>query len=302
MDVDDAHIPVLLPEVLALMQVAPHGTYIDGTFGRGGHSRALLEALGPGGRLYVFDRDPLALAEAHALAATDPRVHVIDAPFSRLSACGVDLVDGILLDIGVSSPQFDDPARGFSFRFDGPLDMRMDPRSGISAADFVNGADERELADAIYQYGEERRSRLIARRIVEARRRAPIQTTSALADIVRSCFPYKGGRIDNATRTFQALRIVVNDEFGELERALEQALTLLAPGGRLLIIAFHSLEDRMVKQRFRALDDDNRAQIDDAHGRRFRLVTRKAVQAGEAETARNARARSARLRVLERCA
>ena len=297
-----AHVPVLLHEVLDLMHVRPHGTYIDATFGRGGHSCALLHALDRDGRLVVIDRDPEALACAYALAADDPRVIVVDAAYSNLAACGLSNVDGILFDIGCSSPQIDDPARGFSFRRDGPLDMRMDPRVPGTAADWVNTADERELADVLWRYGEERRSRQIARTIVAARRRSPLLTTTALATVVRSCFPYKGGRIDAATRTFQALRIFINDELGELERALEQALAVLAVGGRVLVIAFHSLEDRLVKRRFRDLDQAHRDDVVGSDGRRFQLLGRRAVQASDAEAARNPRARSARLRALERCA
>ena len=294
--------PVLLHEMLDLMRVMPHGTYVDATFGRGGHSRALLSGLAADGHLFVFDRDPDALRSAYELAAQDRRVTVVDAPFSHLDACGSRAIDGILFDVGISSPQVDDPTRGFSFRHDGPLDMRMDPRAPGTAADWINTAEERELADVLWRYGDERRSRQIARRIVEARRRAPLLTTIALADVVRACFPYKGGRIDAATRTFQALRIFINDEIGELERALEQALALLAVGGRLLVIAFHSLEDRLVKRRFRDLDQATRDNLERDDHRRFRLLARKAVQASAAETALNPRARSARLRALERCA
>ena len=296
-----AHVPVLLYEVLALMQVQSSGTYIDATFGRGGHSRALLEHLGPAGRLYVFDRDPQAIACAHELAAEDVRVTVMHAAFSSIADCGAREVDGILFDLGISSPQVDDATRGFSFRHDGPLDMRMDPRSGQSAAEWLALASEHEIADVLWQFGDERRSRLIAKRVVEARRRAPLATTLDLVKVVHSCFPHHGGRIDNATRTFQALRIFINDELGEIERALAQALHLVRMGGRLLVIAFHSLEDRLVKRRFRELDALAREPAT-ASGLRFRLVARKAVQASETEIAANPRARSARLRVAERVA
>lgn len=296
-----AHIPVLLHEVLEFMHVQPTGTYIDATFGRGGHSRALLERLAPAGRLIVFDRDPEAIACARALAARDARVTVIHAPFSHIADCGAQQVDGVLFDLGISSPQVDDPRRGFSFRQDGPLDMRMDPSSSPSAAEWLASAAESEIADVLFRYGDERRSRLIARRIVEARRRAPLTSTLELAKLIHSCFPHHGGRIDNATRSFQALRIFINDEMGEIERALATALGMLKRGGRLLVIAFHSLEDRFVKQRFRELDAEARhATVSDEM--RFRLVQRRSVQAGEAELAANPRARSARLRVLERVA
>ena len=298
------HTPVLLNEVVELMHVQPAGSYIDATYGRGGHSRALLAQLGQHGRLLVVDRDPQALADAHALAASDPRVTVADGAYSRLAEFAAGergAVDGILLDVGISSPQVDDAARGFSFRHDAPLDMRMDPRHGESAAEWIAHASETELSEVLWHYGEERRSRQIARRIVAARAQAPLATTGALAELVRDCYPYKGGRIDPATRSFQAIRIHINDELNELERALEAALGLLAPGGRLLVIAFHSLEDRLVKQRFRALDAAARqAPADQAPS--FRLVRRKSWQAGAAECAANPRARSARLRVLERVA
>ncbi len=287
--------------MLELMQVQPSGTYIDATFGRGGHSRAMLERLGPDGRLFVFDRDPQAIASAHALAVEDARVTVMHAAFSSIATCGAREVDGIVFDLGISSPQVDDASRGFSFRQDGPLDMRMDPRTSPSAAEWLATADEREIADVLFQYGDERRSRLIAKRVVEARRRTPLATTLELAKLVHSCFPHHGGRIDNATRTFQALRIFINDELGEIERAIAVALGLVKRDGRILVIAFHSLEDRFVKRRFRELDAQTREAENDV-GPRFRLVARKSVQAGGAELAANPRARSARLRALERVA
>ena len=295
------HIPVLLHEVLELMQVRLSGTYIDATFGRGGHSRALLERLGPGGRLFVFDRDPAAIACARELADEDVRVTVVHAPFSSLADCGALEVDGILFDLGISSPQVDDATRGFSFRHDGPLDMRMDPQRGQSVAAWIALASEHEIADVLWQFGDERRSRLIAKRVVEARRRAPLVTTLELVKVVHSCFPHHGGRIDNATRTFQALRIFINDELNEIERALARALQLVRIGGRILVIAFHSLEDRYVKRHFRELDASARESTNQT-GPRFRLIGRKSVQASDAEIAANARARSARLRVVERVA
>lgn len=295
--------PVLLDEVIEQLNVRADGRYIDATFGRGGHSRALLARLGAGGRLLVIDRDPDALVHARALAADDARVEVADAAFSAIGeVAGAGEYDGILFDIGLSSPQLDDAARGFSFRHDAPLDMRMDPRHGQSAAAWLAQAEEHEIADVLYHYGEERRSRRIARRVVEQRRAQPITTTTEFANLVRACVPFQGGRIDPATRSFQALRILVNDELGELERALARALELLAVGGRLLVIAFHSLEDRLVKQCFRDLDDARRAADHSASVRSFRLVGRKPLMAGEAELARNPRARSARLRTLERVA
>ncbi len=259
----------------------------------------------------MIDRDPEALACARQLAADDSRVTVADTRFSAIAdvsaaECSTHY-DGILFDIGLSSPQVDDAARGFSFRHDAPLDMRMDPRVGQTAAQWLASAAEHEIADVLYQYGEERRSRRIARKIVEQRRTGTLGTTLELAALVRSCFPYQGGRIDPATRTFQAMRILINDELGELERALRQACALLAVGGRLLVIAFHSLEDRIVKLHFRELDDARRAAGPggasiSGGAASFRLIGRKPVMASEAETVLNPRARSARLRTLERCA
>ena len=283
------------------MQVQSSGTYIDATFGRGGHSRALLERLGPGGRLFVFDRDPQAIACARELADEDMRVTVMHAAFSSIADCSARDADGILFDLGISSPQVDDATRGFSFRHDGPLDMRMDPHHGQSVAEWIALAGEQEIADVLWQFGDERRSRLIAKRVVEARRRAPLVSTLQLVKVVHSCFPHHGGRIDNATRTFQALRIFINDELTELERALAHALQLVRIGGRILVIAFHSLEDRYVKRHFRELDALAREPANQTDAR-FRLVARKSVQASEAEIAANPRARSARLRVVERVA
>jgi 16S rRNA (cytosine1402-N4)-methyltransferase len=300
-----AHVPVLLDDVVSHMITDRGGIYVDATFGRGGHARALLARLACEARLHVVDRDPDAIACARQLAADDARVAVIHGAFSELDQHLPALrgqVDGILLDIGVSSPQLDDATRGFSFRADGPLDMRMDPTRGDTAAAWLATAREEEIADVLWRYGEERRSRHIARRIVATREGAPLRTTGDLATLVRACVYQRGARIDPATRTFQAVRMHVNDELGELEAALDAALGLLAVGGRLLVIAFHSLEDRMVKQRFRALDDARRAAEREAASDepRFRLVVRKAIKAGPEECAANPRARSARLRVLER--
>lgn len=301
------HLPVLLDEVVDLMNVRAGETYIDATFGRGGHARALLEALGPDGRLYAVDRDPEAIASARELAAADPRLIPLHAPFSALGQTFEGLrgqISGILLDLGISSPQVDDAQRGFSFRQSGPLDMRMDPGSGRSAAEWLAQAPEVEISDVLWQYGEERRSRQIARRIVETRQREPIETTLQLAEIVRACVYQRGSRIDPATRTFQAIRMRVNDELGELEEALEAALLLLAVGGRLLVIAFHSLEDRLVKRRFRVLEHSRREHAREGHlpVPTFRVLTPKPVMAGEDEKRANPRARSARLRALERVA
>ena len=299
------HVPVLQNEVIDLMHARPGGTYVDATFGRGGHARDLLAALGPTGRLYAFDRDPAAHAAARALAAQDPRVVAVHAPFSAIGThCAHERgrVAGILFDLGISSPQVDDAQRGFSFRADGPLDMRMDPGHGPSAADWLARASEAEISDVLWHYGEERRSRQIAQRIVETRQRQPLTTTGALANLVRGVVARQGAPIDAATRSFQAIRIHINDELGELERALDAALELLAVGGRVLVIAFHSLEDRIVKQRFRTLGQASRARGPAAVGPAFAVLTPKPVMAGAVERRANPRSRSARLRALERIA
>ena len=287
------------------MSIRPGGTYVDATYGRGGHSRALLHRLDAQGRLFVIDRDPEAFEHARSFAENDLRVTAVRQQFSKLEevlAERANEIDGVLFDLGMSTPQLDDPARGFSFQHDGPLDMRMDPAASISAADWLMSAAEREISDVLWQYGEERRSRQIARKIVETRRRRPLKSTYDLAQLVRSCMRSGRGRIDPATRTFQAVRIFINDELGEIERALQGALSLLGIGGRLLVIAFHSLEDRLVKRQFRALAQLSRANDTGSSGPRYRLLTPKPVMAGDEEKARNPRARSARLRALERYA
>lgn len=303
------HVPVMLAQAMDALAPRPGGAYLDATFGGGGYTRAMLEA--GACRVFAIDRDPDAIARGAGLAARFPgRLHLIHGSFgamlSLLSESGVTSLDGVVLDLGVSSFQLDDPARGFSFRADGPLDMRMD-RDGPTAADLVNTLDERALADILFQLGEERRARRVARAIVAARATAPIATTARLAAIVRSAVPPDRSGIDPATRSFQALRIRVNDELGEIERALTQAAALLAPGGRLVAVAFHSLEDRLVK-RFMT-EAAGRAPAPSRHdprglaGReppRFRLLTAKALRPGAAELAVNPRARSARLRALER--
>lgn len=287
-----AHEPVLLAEVLELLAVSPGRFYVDGTVGLGGHSLALLRASAPDGRLLGFDRDAETLARAaEALAPFGDRVRLVHADYREAEAwLGDDAPDGILLDLGVSSVQLDTPERGFSFRREGPLDMRMDQSQGQTAAEVVNQMREADLADVIYQFGEERASRRIARAIVEERRRSRITTTTALATVVRRA----AGRsrrpgLDPATRTFQAIRIYVNRELEGLDRTLGALARRLRPGGRLAVIAFHSLEDREVKQTFRALQAEG-----------FRVITRKPVRPGAGETSRNPRSRSARLRVLER--
>ncbi len=304
------HIPVLLDEVIAALAPRDGGVYVDGTFGAGGYSRALLRSASC--RVIGIDRDPAAIERGRALAQEFPgRLEVIEGRFGDMDRLladhGVAAVDGVALDVGVSSPQIDEPERGFSFRFDGPLDMRMG-RDGPTAADVVNTADEAELADIIYHLGEERMARRVARAIVAARREAPIERTARLAEIIRSVVPKgKGDGIDPATRSFQALRIHVNDELGELRRGLSAAESLLAPGGRLAVVSFHSLEDREVKAFLRERSSPPPSPSRHtpvtavaAHHPSFRLLSRKPVDPSEAEARNNPRARSARLRAAER--
>jgi 16S rRNA (cytosine1402-N4)-methyltransferase len=301
------HISVLPAEVLAAMAPQPGGRFIDGTLGGGGHALALLQAAQPGGALLGIDADPAALAAARArlqaagLPAGSYTLH--HGRFGDMGAIarahGFAGVDGILLDLGVSSHQLDTAARGFSFSADGPLDMRLDPTRGPTAADLVNTLDEPALADIIYRYGEERGSRRIARLIVAQRERAPIGSTGELAALVARAIG-RGGRdrIHPATRTFQALRIAVNGELEQLEAALPQAIDLLGPAGRLAVISFHSLEDRIVKLFFRAESGYGGSMNEKPP--RLRIVTRKPIEAGAAEQQANPRARSAKLRVAER--
>ena len=284
-----AHVAVLARESLDALQVRAGGTYVDTTFGAGGHAALILDALGPAGRLIALDADPAASARAIA----DSRFTLVQANFRdlamQLDALGIATVDGVLFDLGVSSMQLDEAERGFSFRAAAPLDMRMDPSRGESAAEFLATRDEREIADAIYRYGEERASRRIARAIVALRDAGtPVRDTLDLAGVVaRAIRAPAHARIHPATRTFQALRIAVNDELGALRDGLAAALARTAPGGRIAVISFHSLEDRIVKHTFR---EDPRA----------RAVTRKPLVAADDEVAANPRARSAKLRVAER--
>jgi len=305
------HIPVLLAEVVAALAPRDGGVYVDGTFGRGGYSRAILDAADC--TVWGIDRDPEAIERGREMAAEYAgRLQVLEGCFGDmdelLSGQGVRAVDGVALDIGVSSPQIDQPERGFSFRFDGPLDMRMG-RHGPTAADVVNEAPEAELADIFFHYGEERMARRVAKAIVAARKDAPITRTAQLADIVRSVVPKSGDGIDPATRTFQGLRIHVNDELGELRRGLAAAERLLAPGGRLAVVSFHSLEDREVKAFLKERSSPPPAPSRHAppvagSDRRpsFRLIHKKPVAPGAAEAQANPRARSARLRAAERTA
>jgi 16S rRNA (cytosine1402-N4)-methyltransferase len=303
-----AHIPVMLTEVVGLLAPRAGGVYLDGTFGGGGYTAAFLEAAPC--TVWALDRDPEAITRGADLVARFPgRLHLIHGQFGAmldlLAQRGVTALDGVVLDLGVSSFQIDDPARGFSFRGDGPLDMRMS-RSGPTAADLVNMLPERELADLLFELGEERASRRIARAIVAARTEAAIVTTARLAFIIRGVLPPDRSGIDPATRSFQALRIRVNDELGEIERALEQASRLLAPAGRLIVVSFHSLEDRIVK-RFMT-DAAGRAPSPSRHdprglaarpAPRFRLLTARPLRPRANETNANPRSRSARLRALE---
>ena len=300
----DAHIPVLLQEVLEQLAIRPDGTYLDCTFGRGGHSQQILARLGPAGRLFAIDRDVAARGAAQALQS-DPRFQFTQARFSMISPLlsqqgEVGGFDGILLDFGVSSPQLNIAERGFSFQADGPLDMRMDQTSGESVMQWLARAEQHDIERCLREYGEERHARRVAWRICNEREREPIQTTARLAAVVASAVPRSGERIHPATRTFQALRILINDELGEIERGLPQLKAALAPAGRLCAIAFHSLEDRIVKRYFR--DSAREPEPPSTDPRRFRLVSRKPFYPAEAECDTNPRARSARLRVLERVA
>lgn len=307
------HIPVLLADVVAQLAPRPGGTYVDGTFGRGGHARAVLEAIGPAGRLIAIDRDPAAVAAAEALAASDPRVTAIHGRFGAvgeyLTVLGLATVDGFVLDLGVSSPQLDEAERGFSFSREGPIDMRMDPTRGPTALDLIRELPPGELALVLRDLGEERLHHKIARRLKEAERAGELTSTTALAAAVASCFSAGDLRrlhIHPATRTFQALRIAVNRELDELAAFLEVFPALLAPGGRCAIISFHSLEDRLVKHRFRDLawTSSLPPRFAEEAGERVRPVCvpveRKARFAGDDEADDNPRARSARLRTCER--
>ncbi len=280
--------PVLAAETLRLLDPKPGETWVDATTGGGGHSRLIAERIGPTGRLFCFDQDPTTLAGAMARLAGFPATPVhanFDQLRDVLGNLGVTKVDGVLADLGFSSEQLDDPARGLSFRADGPLDMRLDPTAGQTAADLVNTLSEGALADLIFEYGEERKSRWVAKRVVARRDAKPFETTADLAAVVRSCVP-RSGHLDPATRTFQALRIAVNDELGALERLLATLPAILNPGGRAGVISFHSLEDRRVKVAFKA--------------EVWKALTKKPVEADDAEAARNPRSRSAKLRVAQR--
>jgi 16S rRNA (cytosine1402-N4)-methyltransferase len=301
------HTTVLLEEAADALLTTPDGIYVDGTFGRGGHARAVLSRLSPQGRLWAFDKDPMAIAAGTALAA-DPRLQLQHASFTlmreRLADGGITQVQGVLLDLGVSSPQIDDPQRGFSFRFDAPLDMRMDTTRGETAADFLARADERQLTQVIRDYGEERFAFQVAKALVARRESGhPVRSTAELSEVVAGAVKTREPGQNPATRTFQALRIHVNAELEELEQALSLALDLLAPAGRLAVISFHSLEDRIVKTfiaRESRAEVDRRAPFAPAKAMRLKALGR--IRPSAAEVAANPRARSAILRVAERTA
>jgi 16S rRNA (cytosine1402-N4)-methyltransferase len=306
------HLPVLAVEVVEWMGIRAGGTYIDGTLGGGGHARLILERTGPQGRLLALDRDDEAIARAReALGERATQCRFVQGSFADVETHaageGIRAVDGVLLDVGMSSNQVDDPQRGFSFLRDGPLDMRFDRRQACTAEALVNRLTEPELARILWDYGEEPAARRIARRLAQERAREPIRTTGRLAEVVAAAKGGVRGRIHPATQTFQALRVAVNGELDALERGLEGALRLLRPGGRLAVIAFHSLEDRCVKHRL--LAHAGRWESLAEGGRRWqgeeppvRILTRKPVRPGADEEAANPRARSARLRVAERTA
>jgi 16S rRNA (cytosine1402-N4)-methyltransferase len=303
------HVPVMLDEVLATLAPRDGGVYLDGTFGGGGYASAILERADC--TLWAIDRDPEAIERGASLVARFPgRLHLLHGQFGDMVAlleqAGVTELDGVVLDLGISSFQIDDPDRGFSFRLDGPLDMRMG-KQGTSAADLVNTMPESALADVLYEFGEERASRRIAHAIVAARQEAPIETTGRLAEIIRSVLPPDRSGNHPATRSFQALRIKVNDELQQIEDALAAAVSLLAPGGRLVVVAFHSLEDRIVKRfmtqaagRTGSPSRHNPAGLLTREMPNFRLLTARALRPGDAEASQNPRSRSARLRGLER--
>lgn len=302
------HLPVMLDEAIRALHVRPDGTYIDGTFGRGGHSRRILELLGEGGRLLAFDKDEEALLAAREDFAADQRFSIVHSSFAELAAAVAERgltrrVDGLLLDLGVSSPQLDDPDRGFSFLSDGPLDMRMNRSSGESAAQWLAIADEEQIATVLREYGEERFARRIARAIVARRQVEPISGTRDLADLVARACPVKEKHKHPATRTFQAIRIFVNRELEDLQLCLRESLDVLARGARLVVISFHSLEDRIVKRFMRdaaqgpKLPKGLPVRHVETQGRL--RVLGKAIHASPGEVIRNPRARSAILRVAE---
>ena len=306
-----SHAPVMLTEVIQNLNINPEGIYVDGTYGRGGHATTILKQLGAEGRLIVMDKDPQAIESARLSMGDDDRVTIFHDDFSNLAEKLIELgimhqVDGVLLDLGVSSPQLDDAARGFSFQKNGPLDMRMNPLRGESAADWLRDASENEISTVLWELGEERFSRRIARKIVESRQLEDIEDTKTLSNLISSCVPQPKNKKHPATRSFQAIRIHINQELTYISRLLDSIFDVLKIGGRLLVISFHSLEDRLVKRFFRlhsskpkiprglpVLDKDLLSAI------RLRLIG-KAMRAGAQEISLNPRARSAVLRIAER--
>ena len=306
-----AHETVLISEAIDALSICEGGCYVDATFGRGGHSRLILENLGAKGSLIIFDKDPEAIEVATQIREKDERLQIAHAPFGeiemQLTARGLnDGVDGILFDLGVSSPQLDNAERGFSFLRDGPLDMRMNPETGQSAEQWINSAGESEIADVLYQYGEERHSRRMARRVILERAEKRITRTSELAEMIKEANPAWERDKHPATRAFQGIRIFINDELGELERGLEQALKMLKVGGRLVVISFHSLEDRMVKRFIakQAKGDSYPRGLpiqQDMLSPKLKPIGKR-INASALEVDRNARSRSAVMRVAEKIA
>ncbi|MCO4810671.1 MAG: 16S rRNA (cytosine(1402)-N(4))-methyltransferase RsmH [Gammaproteobacteria bacterium] len=305
----NAHVPVLLGPVLEGLKIKPDGCYVDGTFGRGGHSREILKQLGSEGRLIAIDRDPQAIASAPSFLADDPRFELVKGCCAQLETIIgerglVGKVDGLLFDLGVSSPQLDEADRGFSFMRDGPLDMRMDPDSGSSASEWLATVDERELKHVLRKFGEENSAARIARAIVSARKEAPISRTAQLARIVEDAAPKRGQKIHPATKTFQAIRIAVNDELEQLEAVLTQSVKVMRKGARLCVISFHSLEDRITKRFMRDASRETEQyrgmpNVPEEFQPKLRTIG-KAIRANETEIELNRRARSAHLRVAER--
>jgi 16S rRNA (cytosine1402-N4)-methyltransferase len=305
----NAHVPVLLGPVLEGLKIKPDGCYVDGTFGRGGHSREILKQLGSEGRLIAIDRDPQAIASAPSFLTDDPRFELVRGEIAQLETIIgerdlVGKIDGLLFDLGVSSPQLDEADRGFSFMRDGPLDMRMDPDSGPSASEWLATVDERELKHVLRKFGEENSAARIARAIVGARKEAPISRTAQLARIVEEAAPKRGQKIHPATKTFQAIRIAVNAELEQLEAVLTQSVKVMRKGARLCVISFHSLEDRITKRFIRDASRETEQyrgmpNVPEEFQPKLRAVG-KAIRANEAEIEVNRRARSAHLRVAER--